>query len=188
MYSFSTSNLHGKSLSQRDFLLLLTGTAMTLWMTQPRRSIFRALGTVWILGLAAACSTSLAPSSSDAPGRQSALFTEFPEPLFDAVGQGCQGDADTLSRPSATELICESLPSPQAAAALILQFNGDIEQLPTFVTTLSAQERSEGFIVTTEYFYRVPQRTGEVAVVRFSQPRIEETVRRIFASAGGRSF
>lgn len=161
---------------------------MTLWMTQPRRSIFRTLSTVWILGLAAACAPSLAPSAGDAPGRQSALFTEFPEPLFDAVGEGCQGEADTLSRPSTTELVCESLPSPQAAAALILEFNGDLERLPTFVTTLSAQERAEGFVVTTEYFYRVPQRSGEVAVVRFSQPRIEATVRRVFASAGGRSF
>ncbi|MEM1374258.1 MAG: hypothetical protein AAGF78_07745 [Pseudomonadota bacterium] len=157
-------------------------------MNRPRPSMYRALGAVWILGLAAACAPALGPSSIDAPGRQSALFSAFPEPLFDAVGQGCQGKSDTLLRPSPTELVCESLPSPQAAAALILQFNGDIEMLPTFITTLTAQDRAEGVLVTTEYFYRVPQRSGEVAVVRFRQPQIEETVRRVFASAGGRSF
>lgn len=143
---------------------------------------------VMILGLTAGCASGIAPSSTDAPGRQSALFQAFPDDLFAAISEGCQSDADTLTRVSETQLICESLPSPRAAAGLILQFEGDIEELPTFVTTLEATEHPAGFIVTTEYFYRVPQRSGDVAVVRFRQSRIENTVRRVFAAAGGRSF
>ena len=157
-------------------------------MTQPHRSIFRALFVVMILGVTASCSPRIAPSSTDAPGRQSALFETFPGTLFEAISAGCQSEADTLFRVSETELVCESLPSPQAAAGLILQFEGDLEELPTFVTTLQAIERLEGFVVTTEYFYRVPQRNGDIAIVRFSQPRIESTVRRVFASAGGKAF
>ena len=156
-------------------------------MTQPRCSMARFVAFGVFLALTG-CAPTIGPSSSDAPGRQSAFFDAFPGLLFEAVGEGCQGEADTLTQISETELLCESLPSPQAAAALILQFDGDIEQLPTFVTTLVAEPRGEGFAVTTEYYYRVPQKNGETAVIRFSEPRIEQTIRRVFASAGGQSF
>ncbi|MEM9852891.1 MAG: hypothetical protein AAF841_00430 [Pseudomonadota bacterium] len=156
-------------------------------MTQSRRSL---LAPVVIFALCAlgACAPRLPASSNDAPGRQSAFFEAFPAPLFAAIDEGCQSDIDRLTRVSRTELVCESLPSPQAAAALILQYDGDVEALPTFVTTLYAVPLETGYEVTTEYFYLVPQKGGDVAVIRFRQPRIEQTVRRVFASAGGRSI
>lgn len=156
-------------------------------MTQPRRSI-RSFAVICGLLAIAGCAPTLAPLSPDTLGRQSAYFQSFPAPLFAAIDDGCQSDADRLTRISDTELVCETLPSPQAAAALILQFDGDVEALPTFVTTLSATPRDEGFEVTTEFFYRVPQKDGGVAVVRFRQPRIEQTIRRVFASAGGEAI
>ena len=42
--------------------------------------------------------------------------------------------------------------------------------------------------MTAEYFYLVPQKSGDVAVVRIEEPRTERTVRRIFAMAGGRAI
>ncbi|MEL6915054.1 MAG: hypothetical protein AAFP13_11180 [Pseudomonadota bacterium] len=121
----------------------------------------------------------------DGPGRQSALFQSFPAPLFEAIASGCQGQLDRLTLVSRNELLCETLPTPEAAAALILQFDGDVEDLPVLVTTLEATESAAGFTVVTEYFYRVPQIGGQVAEVRFAEPRVQRTIRRAFAAAGG---
>ncbi|MEL6551140.1 MAG: hypothetical protein AAFQ54_12935 [Pseudomonadota bacterium] len=132
-----------------------------------------------------ACAPRVELSAGDGPGRQSAFFQEFPTPLFEAIASGCQGELDRLTLVSERELLCETLPTPEAAASLILQFSGDVEDLPTLVTTLEATERGEGFAVVTEYFYRVPQRGGEVAEVRFAEPRVQRIIQRAFTAAGG---
>jgi len=63
-----------------------------------------------------------------------------------------------------------------------------VSAIPFYVTTLSAERRGEGYKVTTTYFYVVPQKDGDVALVRLRDGRVEETVRRAFAAAGGRSI
>ncbi|MEM1151485.1 MAG: hypothetical protein AAGI03_13145 [Pseudomonadota bacterium] len=75
--------------------------------------------------------------------------------------------------------------TPEAAAALILQYDGDVTAIPFYVTTLTAQPLGPGFQVTTTYFYVVPQKTGDLAVVRIQDGRLEQVVRRAFAAAGG---
>jgi len=105
-------------LAYGHFLALRQRVRHILWMTKPHRSI-PALGILSLMTLAA-CDAGMPPSVGDGPGLQSAYFAEFPTPLFDVLGSRCFGATDRLSRPSRTELVCESLPSPEAAAALIL--------------------------------------------------------------------
>ncbi len=135
--------------------------------------------------LLSGCATDPNPSIGDAPGRQSAYFAEFPEQLYTTIAANCQSDADQLFRPSHKALICETLPSPDTAAALILQFDGEISEIPIFVTTLNAEQSGSGYAITTQYFYIVPQKNDEVAVVRIAEPRTERVVRRAFELAGG---
>ena len=156
-------------------------------MTRPRQLAFKTLILTALIG-ATGCAATIPGSVSDAPGRQSAYFTEFPAALFAAVQGGCQRDSDTLIQVSRTELVCESLPTPEAAASLILNFDGEVTSLPLFVTTLKAEESGSGFAVTTEYFYLVPQKSGEVAQIRFREPQVERMIRRIFATAGGQAI
>ena len=85
-------------------------------------------------------------------------------------------------------MLCESLPTPEAAAALILEFDGDVETLPRQVITLRARPAAPGYTVTTEYYYLVPQKNGDIAEVRFAERRVERTIRRAFAMAGGQSI
>ncbi|MEM1237368.1 MAG: hypothetical protein AAGI10_10390 [Pseudomonadota bacterium] len=152
-------------------------------MIQPSRALLlTALVTL------AGCAQTISQSVNDAPGRQSAYFAEFPTALFEAVQGGCQRESDTLIEISSSEVVCESLPTPQEAASLILRFDGEVTALPLFVTTLKAVESGTGFKVTTEYFYLVPQKSGVVAQIRFREPEVERLVRRIFTSAGGQAI
>lgn len=153
-------------------------------MTQPHRSMLRTAQFAAIAALLG-CAPVIEQSQGDGPGRQSAFFESFPTLLFASIASRCQADTDRLTRPSQSELICESLPTPEAAAALILEFDGDVEELPVLVTTLSAEEEAGGFAVTTEYYYLVPQRSGEVAEIRFAEPRVQRTIRRALSAAGG---
>ena len=156
-------------------------------MTRTRKLVFKTLQMTALVA-ATGCAATIPGSVSDAPGRQSAYFAEFPAALFAAVQGGCQRDSDTLIQVSRTELVCESLPTPEAAASLILNFDGEVTSLPLFVTTLKAEESGNGFAVTTEYFYLVPQKSGEVAQIRFREPQVERMIRRIFATAGGQAI
>ncbi|MEM1301993.1 MAG: hypothetical protein AAGH17_05360 [Pseudomonadota bacterium] len=141
------------------------------------------------LSVVAIALTGCAPAPYVVPkgqeGRQTAYFEEFPAQLFDVAEQVCDEPSETLTKRSATELECESLPTPEAAAALILQFDGDIQRLPTLVNTLQATPQGDGYLVRAEYFFRVPQLGKDTIVVRIPQRSADRAIQRIFRMAGG---
>lgn len=150
----------------------------------------RALLFVLCLGLAGCTdlpTTGGAPAAGDAPaGAQQAYFTDYPNTLFTAAAVVCDEPGQMAVRPNANEVRCESLPDPEAAAALILQFDGTVEALPTFIIAFLGRETAEGYLVTADNYIRVPQRNGGVRQIRFNDPQTAQDLRELLRAAGGR--
>ena len=151
-------------------------------------------GTLKFLGMAlglAACTTvtgpSVGPAAGDAPaGAQQAFFQGYPERLFFAAGEVCDGPGQSVVRPTADEVRCESLPDPESAAAIILQFDGTIEDLPQLVVSFIGRETTQGYLVTADNYIRVPQRDGGIRQVRFPSAQVDRDLAELLTAAGGR--
>ena len=127
------------------------------------------------------------PTLENAPeGAQQAYFADYPEKLFFAAAAICDGPGQSLVQPSANEVRCESLPDPESAAAIILQFNGTVEALPKFVISFSGQTTSQGYLVTADNYIRVPQRTGGAQQVRYPDLSVAKEMSALLSAAGGR--
>ncbi len=126
-----------------------------------------------------------AAAAAPIPGLQSARFDEFPAVLLFAAAEACDDPTQSVVRPSRNEVRCETLPAPQAAAALILSYDGTVEDLPRFVIGFRAAPQNGGFLVTAENYIRVPQRSGPARQIRLRDPVIEEGMRELLRAAGG---
>lgn len=123
--------------------------------------------------------------SSTAPGAQTAYFAGYPEGLLTAALAACTAPAQTARRPAQGTVICETLPSPESAAALILTHDGTIEALPSYIVGFQAIAAKDGYLVTADTYIRVPQFDGTVAQIRLPDEGIEDIVRALLISAGG---
>ncbi|WP_296417493.1 hypothetical protein [Pseudooctadecabacter sp.] len=140
--------------------------------------------------LAAGCAETTSSGGSFAAGAQpagaqQAYFEGYPAGLFFAAGAVCDGPGQDVVRPDENEVRCESLPDPQTAAALILQFDGTVEDLPRFVIAFSGLQDTAGYLVTADSYIRVPRREGGAQQVRFPDERIEAELARLLVDAGG---
>jgi len=135
----------------------------------------------------AGCTETRAPAAGDAPtGAPQAYFTAYPQQFFDAAAQACNRPGQSVAAPNRNELRCESLPDPQSAAALILQFNGSVENLPTYVIAFQGVDTAQGYLVTADNYIRVPQRSGGAQQIRFPDPDVNREMGNILQAAGGR--
>ncbi|MEL6958299.1 MAG: hypothetical protein AAGL89_05035 [Pseudomonadota bacterium] len=82
-------------------------------------------------------------------------------------------------------MLCTSLPEPEAAAALILQFDGTVDKLPSYVISFSSLNVTDGFVVTADAYIRVPQRAGGVRQVRFEDLQLSDDLAELLKAAGG---
>ena len=128
----------------------------------------------------------VAPSPALSGQSPRALFAEYPEILFQAVEASCEGPGREVVRPSERELRCEGLPPVEAAAALILQFDGTVEALPRYVSAVALDPAEGGYVVTADTYIRVPQPSGALRIVRIPDPRLDSVIREVFERAGGR--
>lgn len=127
------------------------------------------------------------PALGAAPsGAQQAYFTGYPERLFLAAAAVCNKPGQTVVRGGRDRVHCESLPDVESAAALILQFDGTVEDLPTFVISFAGRPTPEGYLVTADNYIRVPQRLGGAQQIRFPDPEISRDMAQILTAAGGR--
>lgn len=140
-----------------------------------------------LAGLAALAACAQAPALLPfGPGAQSALFAEYPDPLLTAAFLACSAPGQSAWRPDADTIICETLPTPEAAAALILAHNGTVEALPSYIIGFQAAAAAAGgYVVTADNYIRVPQEGGGVVQVRLRDPLVEETMRDLLDAAGG---
>ncbi|PVA08335.1 hypothetical protein [Thalassorhabdomicrobium marinisediminis] len=128
----------------------------------------------------------VAPAPSPPAGLQRAFFDTYPAGLFELAADVCDGPARTLSRPRRNQVFCAALPDPNAAAALILGYDGTVQDLPTFVTAFSGESTAQGYLVTADLYIRVPQRQGGAVLLRLPDPEVQAEVARVLQAAGGR--
>jgi hypothetical protein len=144
---------------------------------------FAVLASLFLL---AACATPAAdPRPVAEVGLERAYFDAFPTRLFAAMEAVCSQPGQSVVRPSATELRCESLPDPQTAAALILGYGGTINELPQLIVGLSAAPEGAGFVITADHFIRVPQPRGPERQIRLRDARLAAEMRDVLVAAGG---
>ncbi len=125
------------------------------------------------------------PRPESEVGIERAFFASYPDRLFATLAAVCDGPGQTVVRPAENRLLCESLPDPESAAALIMNYDGTASDLPRFVIGLSADPEGEGFAVATYYYIRVPQASGKVVEVRLRDPALVREMQRTLQAAGG---
>ena len=76
---------------------------------------------------AAGCATQ--DAVDPATGR--ARFSEFPEPLYAAFRAACEGPAQSYVRPDRNFAECRELLPPDTTAAIILSYDGMLDDLPS---------------------------------------------------------
>lgn len=139
-----------------------------------RRTIMSALF------LLAACET--VPGGMPA-GSEAALFPSYPAHVYAALEEGCSDQA-TVTR-NQHMIRCEGVADVETTAAIIGQFDGTIDRLPTLVTQVSGRDTDGGYLVVADNFLRVPQRNGNVNNVRFDDPELRAEMRDFMVAAGG---
>ncbi|MFQ6548976.1 hypothetical protein AADZ90_013540 [Aestuariibius sp. 2305UL40-4] len=123
---------------------------------------------------------------ADRPGAQAAYFSEYPSDLLDAAQEACSGPGDEIRRHQGDSFSCEMLLPPEATAGIILEYDGNLEDLPRFVFRFDTEERGSGYLVTTDNFVRVPQRDGGTIRIRLRDMRLERRMAILLTQAGGR--
>jgi len=114
-----------------------------------------------------------------------ARFSDYPQPLFDAFRESCEGPARNYrsSGPNAVE--CRELMPPRITAAFILEYSGIPEDLPRLVIRFEAQEDAGSYLVSTDVYVNVPQRSGGPRQVPFEDPQLRRQVEILYINAGG---
>lgn len=129
----------------------------------------------------------IGPAAGAGPaGSQQAYFATYPGQLFQAFAALCNKPGQTLARASRNEVRCEGLPPVESAAAIILQFNGSVEDLPKIVTSFMGRPLNNGYLVTVDNYISVPQRTGGTQQIRIPDPELNREISQLLRSVGGR--
>lgn len=132
------------------------------------------------------CTEPATPVANDSPrAAAQAYFTSYPQQFFAAAAQACNGRGQSVVAPNKNELRCESLPDPQSAAALILQFDGTVENLPLYVVAFNGVNTAQGYLVTADTYIRVPQRAGGAQQIRYPDQIVMRQMGDILQAAGG---
>ncbi len=118
-------------------------------------------------------------------GQQKASFPTYPQGLLDAALAACDNPGQTPRRPAPDTVICETLPTPDAAAALILRFDGTVDALPLFVISFQARPQGTAYIVTADSYVTVPQLDGTIRQVRLVDSGVGSSMTGLLTAAGG---
>ena len=137
-----------------------------------------------ILLIVAGC-TPINGDADPAAGRVAARFNDRPGDLFEALEATCSKPSDTFVRESADLAQCQSLLPPEPTAAIILNYDGIIEDLPVLVVQFSGHTGPDGYVLENSYFLNVPQRHGPSIQVRQSDWLAERRMRALMRAAGG---
>ena len=140
----------------------------------------------------AGCQTTLPTSAASvqqavAAGAPQAYYDSLPEHLFFAHEQVCRNPGEEFLRPSRTEIRCEMLLPPDATGALILRYDGSVEDLPKVAMAFVAQAAAQGgYVVTADNYIRIPQRSGGTRLIRLPDPELRKSMEELLTITGGR--
>ncbi len=152
------------------------------------------------LFLLAACAQPIPDPSevivvSDAPptlpgelavGQSQAFFAAYPDNLLQAAIAACSSPGQTPLQPDPDTVRCETLPSPDSAAALILTYDGTVTALPLYIVSFAARADGAGYLVTADNYVTVPQIDGSTREIRLIDQRVAAGMMDLLVSAGGR--
>lgn len=128
------------------------------------------------------------PAIAPDAGRQQAFFQSYPDLLLTAAVAACRNPGQRPVQPGPGHVRCESLPTPEAAAGLILAYDGTVEALPLFIVAFSTERAEGGYVVTADNYISVPQRSGAIREVRLADAALEQNMRALLAAAGGEAL
>ena len=77
------------------------------------------------------------------------------------------------------------MPDQPAEAALIIGYDGTIEDLTPYVIAFDTEPSETGYIVRNEAYIRVPQLDGGEVRIKTPDRRRARDIRKIFTAAGG---
>lgn len=120
------------------------------------------------------------------PGQRQAVFDDNPSAFLAAARVACNGPGQSPVVPSPRTLRCETLPTPDIAATLILLYGGTVEALPVYVVSFTSEPKDDGYVVTADSYVVVPRADGTELVVRLIDPEVEAAMTDLLVAAGGR--
>jgi hypothetical protein len=125
------------------------------------------------------------PHGTLLPGQRQATFVAWPQTLLTAARAACSDPGQTPREPAPGIVLCETLPTPDIAATLILGYGGTVEALPLYIISFTTVAQEAGYLVTADSFVSVPQTDGTLREVRLPDPRVEEDMMQLLVAAGG---
>ena len=144
---------------------------------------------VTVLGLVLSGCESVAPTLVDGkPGMPvtAAYFAQDPSALMSAAQAACRNPGEEFVRPQPGVAQCRLLLDPETTAAVILQFDGAIHDLPQLVVSLSSARAGKGYVVSGCAFLKVPRKNGNVVRVVQSDRAIDAKLREMLTAVGGK--
>ena len=139
----------------------------------------RALAATCIL-LLDACAT-----QDVAKIQASAEFESFPKQLFSKAEDACSHPSETFVRLSREVIECRLLLPPETTAAVILTYDGAVEELPQAVIRFTARAKGDGYAVEILPYLRVPQRNGAPLRVAQPDPSLFQQMQSLLLLTGG---
>jgi hypothetical protein len=79
----------------------------------------------------------------------------------------------------------ETLPTPDIAAALILNFGGTVESLPLDTVSSASTAREGGYLVTADSFVIIARVDGALCEMRLPDPQVDQGMMDLLVAAGG---
>lgn len=119
------------------------------------------------------------------PASGKARFSEFPQPLFDAFRASCVGPTRSFSEPRPNSAECRELMPPDITAAFILEYDGQLQDLPRLVIRFQAEQDAQSYLVRNDIFVNIPQSTGAPRQVPFQDARLRRELDTLYTNAGG---
>lgn len=113
-----------------------------------------------------------------------ATFPGAPEDLNASFQAACNDPGDRYVRPRRGVRQCRTLPSPDLAAFLLVQYDGALE-VPTLV--IQTEERTAGGPVEVgfSYFAEVPQKSGDTRRIYFKDRELDGFIDQLLVASGG---
>lgn len=126
-----------------------------------------------------------APGDAVQTGQRQAFFSSYPQTLLSAARAACTAPSQSPSEPVPGTLRCETLPTPDIAAALILNYGGTVEVLPRYIVSFTTVPADGGYLVTADSYVVVPQTDGTRREVRLADAAVEAGMMDLLIAAGG---
>ncbi|UOA27529.1 hypothetical protein [Pseudosulfitobacter sp. DSM 107133] len=142
--------------------------------------------------LLAACSPQYVETTvsnpQDLPVRR-ALFAQDPTGLHEAFRAACDSPGDILATPARGIVQCRTLPTPDFAAFLLLEYDGALKT-PTVVMQKQQRRTDAGpqsTLVEFSYFAEVPQKSGTPRRIYYKDRQLDHLLDQMMRAAGGKT-